>query len=104
MAKQTRLRLKTTGSRTEVLVLVKHPMESGLRQDHRTSQRILADYIERMTFALNGSVVAEALLGPGVASDPLTGIILNEVKQGDRVTVKWTDSRGESGMAEKSIK
>lgn len=104
MAKQTRLRIKTKGTRAEVLVLVKHPMEKGLQQDSEASQRIPADYIERMIFELNGAVVAEARLGPDVAPDPLTGIMLNDAKPGDRITVKWTDNRGESGIAEKSIK
>ena len=104
MTKQTRLRIKTTGSRAEVLVLVKHPMENGFRQDREISQRIPAGYIERMTFELNGKVMAEAWLGPGVAPDPLTSIVLNEVKSGDRIMVKWNDSQGESGRAEKLIK
>jgi len=100
MMKQTKLRLRRNGSRTEVLVLVKHSMETGTRVDHDTRLTVPADYIDRMTFALNGNSVAEARLGPGVAADPLTAIALEQVEPGDRVSVVWSDTQGESGHAE----
>lgn len=100
MAKQTKLRLRRNDSGTEVMVLVKHAMETGTRVEHDTRLTVPADYIDSMTFALNGKSVAEARLGPGVAADPLTAIMLEAVESGDRVSVVWTDSQGESGHAE----
>lgn len=100
MMEQTKLRLRRNGSRTEVLVLVKHAMETGSRVDHETRLTVPADYIDRMTFALNGKIMAEASLGPGVAADPLTAIALEQVEPGDRVSVEWSDSRGDAGRAE----
>jgi thiosulfate oxidation carrier complex protein SoxZ len=100
MAQQTRLRLRRNGDRTEVLMLVKHAMESGTRVDQDTRLSVAADYIDRMTFALNGKPVAEARLGPGVAADPLTAIALERVEPGDRVSVVWSDSQCAAGQGE----
>ena len=98
--KETRLRLRKRGSRTEVLVLVKHAMETGTRRDEENRQTVPADYIDRMIFALNGAPVAEARLGPGVAGDPLTAIALDQVSPGDVVSVSWHDVQGDTGQAE----
>jgi thiosulfate oxidation carrier complex protein SoxZ len=97
--KETLLRLRRRGSRTEVLVLVKHAMEPGSRVDQETGQAVPADYIDRMTFALNGNPVAEARLGPGVAGDPLTAIALESIEPGDEVAVSWRDVQGDTGHA-----
>ena len=104
MPKQTKLRIRQNGTRTEVIVLVKHPMETGSRQDDETRRSVSADYIEKMTFELNGVVVAEARMGPGVAEDPLTSITLKKAKSGDRVMVSWIDTRDESGSAEAIVR
>lgn len=103
MAKLTKLRIRKSGARTRVMVLVKHPMETGWKQGGETKQSVPADYIDKMTFELNGTVVAEAWLGPGVAANPLTSIALKKAKPGDKVTVNWIDSRCESGKAETII-
>jgi len=103
MEKQTKLRIRKHGTRIEVMVLVKHPMRTGTHQDNETRQPVPADYIEKMTFALNNVVVAEARMGPGVAEDPLTGITLQQARPGDRVTVNWIDSRSESGSAAATV-
>jgi sulfur-oxidizing protein SoxZ len=99
----TKLRIRKSGARTEVMVLVKHPMETGSRRDDETRQPLQADYIEKIAFKLNGAVVAEARMGPGVAEDPLTGISLKQAESGDTVSVSWIDTRGETGSAEKVI-
>ena len=101
MEKLTKLRVRKSGTRAEVMVLVKHPMEMGSRWDNETRQE--ANYIEKMIFELNGVVVAEARMGPGVAEDPEAGISLKKAKSGDKVAVSWIDSRGDAGSAETII-
>ena len=100
MARQTRMRIKQQDGAAEVLVLVNHPMETGLRTDRKTKKKIPAHFIQKMTFRLNGKEVAVADLGIAVSKDPLVGIRIKGVKAGDKVKVSWSDNKGESGEAE----
>jgi len=88
----------------EVRVRVTHPMETGQRVDRNTKQKIPAHYIQKMTFAVNGKQVAVTDLGPAISKDPLVGVRLKGAKAGDKVTVSWSDNKGESGSAEAVIK
>ena len=88
----------------EVMVLAKHPMETGLRKDKKTGEKVPAHYIQTMEFAVNGEMVAQANLGAGVSKYPLIGIAIPNAKSGDKVTVSWVDNKGESDSAEKSVK
>jgi len=88
----------------EVRVRVTHPMETGQRVDRNTKQKIPAHYIQKMTFSVNGKQVAVTDLGPAVSKDPLVGVRLKGAKAGDKVTVTWSDNKGESGSAEAVIK
>ena len=103
MAFATKMKLRNIGDGHDVLCLVKHPMETGLRKDQKTGEVIPAHYIEIMTFTLNGNTVAEAVLGQGVSKDPLTGIHMVGAKAGDTVAVAWSDNKGESGGAETTV-
>ena len=103
MARQTRMRTKTAGGSTEILVLVNHPMETGLRTDRKTKEKIPAHFIQKMTFAVNGKDVAVADLGVAVSKDPLVGIKVKGAKKGDKVKVTWSDNKGESGSAEGTV-
>ncbi len=88
----------------DVMVLAKHPMETGLRKDKKTGEKVPAHFIQTMDFSLNGTVVSQANLGPGVSKNPLIGISLSGGKSGDTVSVSWTDNKGETGTTEKAIK
>lgn len=101
--KQTRIRTKIDGGVTDVLVLVSHPMETGLRTDPKTKEKIPPHFIQKMIFTLNGKEVAVADLGVGVAKDPLLGIKLKGAKPGDKLKVTWSDNKGESGGEEHTI-
>ncbi|HYA39505.1 MAG TPA: thiosulfate oxidation carrier complex protein SoxZ [Candidatus Methylomirabilis sp.] len=101
--KQTRIRTKTEGDVTDVLVLVSHPMETGLRTDPKTKEKIPPHFIQKMVFSLNGKEVAVADLGVGVSKDPLLGIKLKGAKAGDKLKVTWSDNKGESGSGEHTI-
>ena len=58
----------------QVLVLAKHPMETGLRKDKKTGKKIPKHFIKTMKFLLNGTPVAQANLAQGVSKNPLKGV------------------------------
>lgn len=101
--RQTRIRTKTQGDVTDILVLVSHPMETGQRKDPKTQEKIPAHFIQKMTFALNGKEVAVTDLGTAVSKDPLIGIKIKGAKPGDKVKVSWSDNKGESGSEEAAV-
>jgi sulfur-oxidizing protein SoxZ len=103
MARLTKMKTRTRGATTEVLVLVNHPMETGNRKDKKTKKKIPAHFIQKMTFEQNGKVVAEANLGPAVSKNPLTAIEIKGAKAGDKLKVSWSDNKGESGSAEATV-
>jgi len=98
MAYSTRIKTKTSGGETTVLVLVNHPMETGNRKDKKTGKKIPAHYIKTMTFAKNGKSFADANLGPAVSKNPLVSVKVS-AKSGDKISVSWSDSKGEKGSA-----
>jgi len=100
MARTTKMKVKKSGDGYQVLVLVSHPMETGTRKDKKTGKLVPAHYIETMTFSLNGKAVAEASMGTGVSKNPLLGISLTNAKPGDKISIHWSDNKGESGSAQ----
>ncbi len=97
----TKIRTKTQGGVTDVLVLVSHPMETGQRPDPKDkSKKVPAHYIQKLNFSLNGKEIASTDLGPAVSKDPLIGIKLKGVKPGDKIKVTWSDNQGQSGSGE----
>lgn len=103
MARKFKIRTRETGDITQVLVLIGHPMETGMRVDKTTKQKVPAHFIQKMTVAHNGKTVAEADLGIAVSADPLLAFGLHGVKKGDKVKVSWSDNKGESDTKEIAI-
>ena len=87
----------------QVLVLAKHPMETGLRKDKKTGKKIPKHFIKTMKFHLNGTPVA-ANLAQGVSKNPLIGVSLSDAKSGDKVSVNWIDNTGGTGSVEATVK
>lgn len=98
----TRMRTNTVNGETEILVLVDHPMETGHRIDPRTRRKIPAHFIQKMTFSLNGQQFAVADLGLAVSRDPLVKVKV-KAKPGDKVSVAWSDNKGETGAGEIAV-
>jgi sulfur-oxidizing protein SoxZ len=94
--KRTRIRAKTTDDgATEIFVLVNHPMETGLRTNPQTKEKIPVHIIQKITFYLNGKEVAVADTGTGVSTNPLVSIRVKNAKKGDKIRVTWSDNLGQ---------
>jgi sulfur-oxidizing protein SoxZ len=100
MARETKIRTRTQEGVIEVLVLVTHPMETGMRKDKATGNVIPAHFIQELTIELNGKPMASASLGIGVSENPLLGFRSKTAKNGDKVKATWKDNKGETGTAE----
>lgn len=100
MTFKTKIRARQAGNQTRVSVLVKHPMRSPPTGPRGTDP---GQYIERMRFEVNDALAAEVYMGPGVAANPLTTILIGATDRGDRVKVHWYDTAGQSGHAQTTV-
>jgi sulfur-oxidizing protein SoxZ len=100
----TKIRTKTSGDLTDVLVLIDHPMETGQRPDPKDKEKkVPAHYIQKLGIFLNGKEVATTDLGPAVSKEPLVGIKLKGAKSGDKIKVTWGDNKGQNGGGETTL-
>lgn len=89
-----RIRARLREGLTEVHVLMSHPMETGLRTD-AAGQRVAAHHITDVQINVAGRPVLTARMSMAVSRDPLLTFRCRGGRAGDRVSVSWTDTRGE---------
>lgn len=104
MAKKSiRIRAKMKGDVTEVKALMSHPMETGLRKDKKTGNKIPAHFIKDVVCEHNGKQVMVAHWGVAVSKNPYLSFKFKGAAKGDAVKVSWTDNKGESATADAKV-
>jgi len=88
-ATRTSIKARTVGPVTKVIALVDGPVPPAP----------LPSECRQLVFALGGTPVARAELGPCAAASGFAGITLDARLIGTEVSVGWTDSRGSRGAA-----
>ncbi|MEK7717036.1 MAG: thiosulfate oxidation carrier complex protein SoxZ [Pseudomonadota bacterium] len=101
--RKMKLRTRMQDGFPELQVLITHPMETGLRTDKDTKQKIPPHFIQKVTVEHNGKVVVTMSVGTGMSEDPLMSFRLKNAKNGDKVKVSWSDNMGESGSLESVV-
>ena len=104
MGKGIKIRATAQDSGTTVKALMSHPMETGLRKDKKTGEKIPAHYIQEVKCEHNGAEVMTALWGPAVSKNPYLSFKFSGGKAGDTVKVSWVDNKGEKDSSETTIK
>jgi sulfur-oxidizing protein SoxZ len=102
MADPMRIRAQAAGDKATVRVLMAHEMETGQRRDS-SGKTIPAWYITEVSAALNGKVVMTAEWGPSVSKNPFLQFAIKGAKAGDKVSVTWTDNKGEKRTDEAAV-
>jgi sulfur-oxidizing protein SoxZ len=87
---------------TEVKVLMNHVMETGLRKDP-SGEIVPALFIAEVTAKLNDKVVMQAQWSQAVARNPYVAFKIKGGKSGDKVSISWKDSSGDSRTDEATI-
>ena len=102
MADPMKIRANAVGDATEVKVLMNHEMETGQRKDAQ-GKTVPAWFIQNVTAAWNGKTVLSAQWGPAISKNPFLSFKFKGGAKGDKVVVKWTDSKGDSRTDEAQI-
>ena len=90
------------GDIVEVKALVSHVMESGQRKDS-AGKTIPAWFIQEVTASHNGKTVLSAEWGPAVSKNPFLQFTIKGAKAGDKVSVSWTDNKGDKRSDEATV-
>ena len=104
MAETTmKIRAKMEGADVaDVKVLMQHPMETGQRKDDK-GNLVPVHFITNVTAMHNGKVVMEAEWSQAVARNPFLGFKVKGAKAGDKISISWTDNKGEKSSVETTI-
>ena len=104
MANSIRIRAKAKGEDTTVKALITHPMETGLRKDKKTGEKIPAHFIQEVTCKHNGNTAVTALWGPAVSKNPYLSFRVGGAKAGDTIELSWVDNQGKKDSATTTVK
>lgn len=96
MKSTIRVRTKIQGEIASVKLLIRHPMETGLRKDKQTGKTVPAHFIKEVTCKHNDEAVFTALWGIAVSKNPYLSFTLTDVKPGDALRIAWLDNIGKS--------
>ncbi|HEX4944011.1 MAG TPA: thiosulfate oxidation carrier complex protein SoxZ [Usitatibacteraceae bacterium] len=102
MADPMKIRAAMSGDKVEVKVLMSHEMETGQRKDAKGAV-IPAHFIQSVTATHNGKVVLAAEWGPAVSKNPFLSFKFSGGKPGEKVSITWTDNKGDKRTDEATI-
>jgi sulfur-oxidizing protein SoxZ len=74
--------------------LIRHPMETGMREDEKTGEKVLAHFIQEVTVEHDGRVVFKALWGTGISENPYLACKFKGGRPGDPIKLTWVDNKG----------
>jgi sulfur-oxidizing protein SoxZ len=102
MADPMRIRAQVAGDKATVRVLMSHEMETGQRKDS-AGKLIPAWFIQDVTASHKGKQVLSAQWGPSVSKNPFMQFSVKGAKAGDKISVSWTDNKGDKRTDEATV-
>ncbi|MEY3286541.1 MAG: hypothetical protein RL500_1271 [Pseudomonadota bacterium] len=102
MADPMRIRAQASGDKATVRVLMAHEMETGQRRDS-AGKTIPAWFIQDVVASHNGKAVFSAQWGPAVSKNPFLQFTVKGAKAGDKISVTWTDNKGDKRTDEATV-
>jgi sulfur-oxidizing protein SoxZ len=102
MADPMKIRATLQGDVADVRVLMAHPMETGQRKD-ASGNVVPLHFIQTITAQLNGKPVFAADVSQAISRNPVFAFKVKGAKSGDKITITWTDNKGDKRTDEVAI-
>ena len=97
-----KIRATLQGDVADVRILMSHPMETGQRKDEK-GDLVPVHFIQSVIVTHNGKTVLDAQWSQAISRNPFLGLRIKGAKAGDKITVTWTDNRGEKRTDEVAV-
>ena len=101
-----RVKVPKTASKGEVIeikTLINHVMETGLRKDAKTGEKIPRQIINKFTAEFNGTKFFETDIDPAVSANPYLQFHAKVMESGT-FKFTWVDDNGSTYTSENEIK
>jgi sulfur-oxidizing protein SoxZ len=102
MAGSIKIRASVAGDLAEVKCLITHPMEPGNRKDKTTGADVASKFITEISASVNDKVVIAGNMSAAVSKNPYLSFKAPG-KVGDKVTITWKDTTGETDTGDAVI-
>lgn len=102
MASPMKIRAAVKDGVTEVKVLIAHEMETGQRKD-ANGAIVPAWFITELVAKHGDKVVLQGEFGTAISKNPYLAFKFKGGEKGEKVTVSWKDSKGDSRTDEAAI-
>jgi sulfur-oxidizing protein SoxZ len=102
MSEPMRIRATLQSDTADVRVLMLHPMETGQRRDGK-GQIVPLHFIQSVLITHNGKTVLDAQWSQAVSRNPFLGVRIKGAKVGDKISVTWTDNKGDKRTDEATV-
>jgi sulfur-oxidizing protein SoxZ len=104
MANSIKVRAKVKDGVASIKCLISHPMETGVRKDKKTGEKIPAHFIQEVNCESGGKSVLNAQWNGSISRNPFLSFAFKGAKAGDTIKISWVDNKGESDSTEATLK
>ena len=98
-----KMRAKASDGVTTIKALISHPMDTGLVKDKKTGKPIPAHFIQEVVCKHGDKTVMTAQWGAAISKNPYLSFKFKGGNAGDKVSLSWTDNKGNSDSTEGAI-
>ena len=102
MAEPMKIRATLQGDVADVRILIQHPMETGQRKDAK-GDSVPLHFIQSVVITHNGKSVLDAQWSQAISRNPFLGLRVKGAKTGDKISVTWTDNKGDKRTDEVAV-
>jgi len=102
MAEPMKIRATLQGDVADVRILMLHPMETGARRDSK-GDLVPRHFIQNVAVTHNGKTVLDGQWSQAISRNPFLGLRVKGAKAGDRISVTWTDNKGDTRTDEVAV-
>ena len=102
MAEPMKIRATLQGDVADVRILMLHPMETGARRDSK-GDIVPQHFIQNVAVTHNGKTVLDGQWSQAISRNPFLGLRVKGAKAGDRISVTWTDNKGDTRTDEVAV-
>tara|TARA_Y100001960_G_scaffold316158_1_gene382698 strand:+ start:926 stop:1255 length:330 start_codon:yes stop_codon:yes gene_type:complete len=90
------------GESFQIKTLISHKMETGLRKNNKTGEKIPRHIINKFMCTLNGKEVMSADWLPAISANPYMSFYMKAMESG-KLVFSWTDDKGKTVKKVKKI-